>query len=369
MQARRAPFLFGTFAALLTAIFAAGCVQVAQPSPTASLPSSSPAVEPPVATPPVSSFGTTASPSAGGSIVFVRDSDIWLAAPDGSGARQLTTDGGEVGYHDPSQAPDGSIFALRGTNQLHHLDRNGQPIADPVTLITLENGAEALEVAPDGGHLAYVTTGYGSIVDPRFGTPTGTFIYGGSDIATTDGVSVPDAATASMLFPSWLDAETVVVSDGVSVYVDRVGSDPQLWVDGNDGCLTEFDCPSGDKAQSSLSTSVVSPDGRLLAYLSSPYFGDGGRVMAALLSAPPAEPGHGCLVTEQAGFSDPGSFSADGSQFVFDDTRFDQTSFDTVVGEGVFAMDVDTAADDCGASSARLIAPGGAQPDWGAQAP
>jgi len=301
--------------------------------------------------------------------VFVRDSNIWLAAPDGSGARQLTTDGDEAGYHDPSQAPDGSIFVLRGTNQLHHLNRNGQQIADAVTLITLENGAEALEVAPDGAHLAYVTTGYGSIVDPRFGTPTGTFIYGGSDIATTDGVSVPDAASASMLFPSWLDAETVVVSDGVGVYVDRVGSDPQLWIDGNDGCLTEFDCPPGDKAQSSLSTSVVSPDGRVVAYLSSPYFGDGGRVMAPLVSSPPEQPGEGCLVTDQTGFSDPGSFSLDGAQFVFDDTRFDETTLETVVGQGVFVMDVDATADDCGASSARLIAPGGAQPDWGAQAP
>ena len=91
--------------------------------------------------------------------------------------------------------------------------------------------------------------------------------------------------------------------------------------------------------------------------------------MAPLVSSPPEQPGEGCLVTDQTGFSDPGSFSLDGAQFVFDDTRFDETTLETVVGQGVFVMDVDATADDCGASSALLIAPGGAQPDWGAQAP
>jgi hypothetical protein len=172
-----------------------------------------------------------------------------------------------------------------------------------------------------------------------------------------------------MVYPSWADAETLVVSDGVEVYVDRVGSAPESWIDRNEGCLTEFDCPPGESAQSSLSTSAVSPGGSIVAYASSPYFGDAGREMADVSGTPPADPGPPCIIINHAEFSDPGSFSADGTQFVFDDTYFDSTTFETVVGEGVFVMDVNTTSDDCGAATARLIAPGGTQPDWGNLAP
>jgi hypothetical protein len=369
----RTATLFAAVAALL-----AGCVQV---SPGASSPLQS-AGQPAASSPATSGIQTpsarpspaapTGQPSPAtpttGSIAYIRDSTVWLSSVDGSGARQLTSDATAGAYHDPSQAPDGSIYALRGSNTLVHLDRTGRQLATPVTLPTLENGAESLSVSPGGAHVAYVTTGFGTEVDPRFGTPTGSFIYGGTDIATTDAQSVPGAALANMLFPSWFDADTLVVADGTSVYIADVGSHARPWIDTSEGCITEFDCPSGAPVSSSLSAPSVSSAG-VVAYVSHPYFGDEGRVFAQLAGAPPALPADGCLVVDQAEHSDPGTFSPDGTRFAFDGTRFDRDEFENVAGEGIFVMTVDLTAADCGASSAELIVPGGGQPDWGALAP
>src|SRR5688500_9642965 len=58
------------------------------------------------------------------SIVYTKDHDVWLARPDGSGARQLTRDGA---YQSPTQANDGTILAQRGTRFIR-LDRAGRTL-------------------------------------------------------------------------------------------------------------------------------------------------------------------------------------------------------------------------------------------------
>ena len=159
------------------------------------------------------------------------------------------------------------------------------------------------------------------------------------------------------------------MADGVSVFTAEVGQAARPWIDTTEGCITDFDCPSGAPVSSSLSAPAVGRAGNVLAYVSHPYFGDEGRVFAPPGGPPPAAPGKGCLAVEQGEHSDPGSFSSDGERFAFDDTRFDRDEFENVTGEGLFVMTVDLAAADCGASSAQLIVPGGSQPDWGALAP
>lgn len=306
-----------------------------------------------------------------GSIVYVADWNVWVAAPDGSFARQLTTDGTESSnYHDPSQADDGTIIVLKGLRELRRLDRSGSALAAPVSLITLENGAEGLAAAPDGTRLAYATVGSGQYVDPRFGTPSGIFLYGGTDVANLDGTSVPGAVMPSLIYPSWIDQTHLLATDGVDIYVDEVGpAEPATWLSLDEGCVTDFDCPTGDEASASISTPAISPDGRVLSYSYRPYFGPAGRRMATLDGLPPAAPETSCVIAGQEHHSDPGAFSSDASVFLYDDTRFDPDEFETVIGEGIWMMSVDLASPDCGASSARLVVPGGSQPDWGNEAP
>lgn len=60
------------------------------------------------------------------SIAFVRDGNVWLANPDGSGQQQVTRDGSAASpYHGVSQADDGTLIAARGTRLLR-LGRNGE---------------------------------------------------------------------------------------------------------------------------------------------------------------------------------------------------------------------------------------------------
>jgi len=321
--------------------------------------------------------GATAGPSgnptglAGAFVAFVKDNDLWVVTADGARPIQLTNDGSAGPYTNPTVAPDGTIYVLRNEEELHHIDLAGRVIGAPVALGVLENGAEGLTVATDGAHLAFVTTGWGTIIDPRFGTPTGSYIYGGTDLIGPDGTSLPGAALGSLIYPSWLDPSTLVLTDGVSVHVDTLTSDPSVWltVSLTEGCVIPSDCPAGHEPLANFTRPVVSRTGTLIAYEYQPYFGTAGRRMATIDAAPPATPTLRCVIEGQEDYSDPGSFSSDGSLFAFDDTRFDGDTLETIVGQGVYVMTVDLDAPDCGLSSARLIAPGGQQPEWGPAGP
>ena len=113
----------------------------------------------------------------------------------------------------------------------------------------------------------------------------------------------------------------------------------------------------------------MSDDGKLLAYSLKPYFGSAGRQFASVEAAPPAAPNPLCVVPDQQDYSDPGSFSGDGSLFAYDDTAFDPDTFETSAGQGVWAFDVQLDAADCGVSEASLILPGASQPEWGPATP
>ena len=59
-----------------------------------------------------------AAPAAADSLVYVKDSNVWSARPDGSEQRRLTTDGiPQAPYSSPSQADDGSIVAVRAVTR------------------------------------------------------------------------------------------------------------------------------------------------------------------------------------------------------------------------------------------------------------
>src|SRR3954470_6239689 len=96
------------------------------------------------------------------SLVYVKDYNVWLANPDGTGSRQVTTGGfKELPYESPSQADDGTILAGRGLSFVK-LDRQGHQIGPLLRSILVGKPASALAVgpfdpklSPDGHKLVY----------------------------------------------------------------------------------------------------------------------------------------------------------------------------------------------------------------------
>ena len=99
---------------------------------------------------------------AGLELVYIKDHNVWLANPDGTGQRQLTTDGfKDLPYESPSQADDGTILAGRGLKFVK-LDRQGKRIGALLPSILVgkpanasPSGRSTRSSRPDGHKLVY----------------------------------------------------------------------------------------------------------------------------------------------------------------------------------------------------------------------
>ena len=93
------------------------------------------------------------APAAADSVVFIRDHDVWLANPDGSGQYRVTFDGtASAPYESPSQAGDGTIAAIRRPpgrrSLLFRMSLSGGLLNPPTDAPAA--GAPDADVRPDG---------------------------------------------------------------------------------------------------------------------------------------------------------------------------------------------------------------------------
>jgi len=159
----------------------------------------------------------SAAPAAADSLVFVRDNNVWLSNPDGSGQYQVTLDGTAASpYESPSQANDGTVLALRapagGRNQLWRMTQSGRLLNAPANTPAPGTGAIDTRISPDGRLAAYwfVTT----VSDPLC-----TFCV---DAANQAGLSYSDRFTNyneigtpnTGGWPSWIGNDTIVIGNG-----------------------------------------------------------------------------------------------------------------------------------------------------------
>ena len=103
-----------------------------------------------------------AAPALADSIAYVKDGDVWLAAPDGSRTQQVTHTGG---YSYVSQADTGEMIALAPGERLRKLSRTGKVLAEFPTIVS--DGAPQAgpvnrfhgpfnpEISPDGTKVAF----------------------------------------------------------------------------------------------------------------------------------------------------------------------------------------------------------------------
>src|SRR3954454_1981564 len=109
------------------------------------------------------SMTCTATAASADSIVYLKQGNVFLAHPDGTGEHQVTTDGAEsVPYTSVSQADDGTIVVGHG-REIERRKQNGQVISsfDPPATIDstsapLDGLPQDVAVSPDGGMVSFV---------------------------------------------------------------------------------------------------------------------------------------------------------------------------------------------------------------------
>ena len=289
-----------------------------------------------------------AAPAAADSIAYIKDSNVWLANPDGSHQVQITHDGvTTTPYRSPSQADDGTIAAGHG-GEVVKLAQSGRvlahfapPIATDSTGQVIEDVPQQVAISPDGARIAYV---YSQPSCPP-GAPCGVrqeLLYSYSDRTTP--VSTFGEQTG-LTNPSWIDNTRVLAFGGHfrQINIDAPGG-------GNDDAVHWFD----DTGNEDVGDGELSRQGDRLALVRS--YGANTHIAIYHVSGGPGGPAPeaACYTGSDATFAGP-SWSPDGMRLAFQDEQ------------GIEVLPLPQVVDgECpGASSSSVILPGATAPDWG----
>jgi hypothetical protein len=302
------------------------------------------------------SLGAAATASAD-SLVYLKDGNVWLSAPDGSNEHQVTADGTEsVPYTSVSQADDGTIVVGHG-REIERLNQAGQVLSsfDPPASIdstsaTIDGLPQDVAVSPDGSLVSFV---YYSVTCPVGASCGGrqTLMYSYSDRATDPSIF---GVHWNFTHPSWVTGERVLFHGGYgrSANFDGPGG-------GDDDSVHWFDDTGENDSVQDLDDGELTRTGDRLAalrsYGSNLHIGIYAVSGNALSGTPPEAPKLACTIGPSETLESP-SWSPDGKSLAF-------SSGD---GVEVVALPNVTAGECAGvSSSSTVVVPGASEPDWG----
>ena len=295
------------------------------------------------------------------SIVYVKRGDVWLAKPDGTGARALTRNGTpRKPYRSPSQSDAGTIVALEGKRTLHVLNRRGKRLQRPRSITgapmpPYDPRALDVRISPGGKHVAFTIWLVVRNQDPDPNKPAG------EDLGTQVWVTKLRNAKAINIertpqSPSWIDNRrflvftpflyhtedvwtAVVGGRGGPWFQDLEVVDPLDPTDGaplNSGELT--------RAQDKLA---------LIRGPNSTAVGDPTSIRVYAVSGIPARPVARCDLRPASRIRyEPPTWSPNGRALAWSEA------------DGIWSTPIADGAGDCAAQPRRLIR-GAGQPDWG----
>ena len=274
------------------------------------------------------------------SIVYVKDGNVWAAAPDGSGQRQLTRDGTpDSPYRSPSQADDGTVAASFG-DSIVLLRRSGALLRelDPPPLTnsvshTMDGTPVDVAISPDGGKLAYTFANASCPPGASCGARAAT------GYMTATGVALPGNLYLSN--PNWVDNSRTLVFGGYLHQVnthDQGAAEDVHWFDDKDVV--------GQADATDLGDGELSRGGDKLALVRG--YGSDTHIMWYTAAAPPALPSMACATGRLEGLHGP-TWAPDGQSLAWGEP------------DGVW---IKPSALDCTVQPS-LVIPGGSEPDWG----
>ncbi|RIJ76679.1 hypothetical protein D1871_11455 [Nakamurella silvestris] len=286
--------------------------------------------------------------TAPGSIVYIKDHNIWIANGDASVRRAVTTDGrAGAGYGSPSMSDAGVIAAAKGAT-IVRMKQDGTVLnrMDPPALVNrngvaLDGTPADVAIAPNGALIAY------TFVDPSC-SPVGPYCWANGVTAYTAADRLTAAAQYGVSYfqnPSWVNNRRTLQDGGFDWQLNfhDIPNDVfNFWFADRD----MFEDPSY------LSDAVISRDGTLMAAVRG--VGDGRHFQWYEMVGDPAEgtpqmPTPICYTDQNAGYAGP-TFAPDSSALA------------TQEPEGIWIKPLPR---DCTYPSALKI-PGGTEPFWSA---
>lgn len=293
-----------------------------------------------------------AAPAGASSLVYVKDGNVWVAAPDGSHQTQVTRDGSPGDpYSSPTQADDGTIVAVRGKgdgSKLYRMAQDGRLLNQPFGVASPLGTISGASVSPDGSTVAYW---YVSAVAPGYG-------YGLQTEAATaytaaDHFAPPPGSGQQREFrePSWLSNGRTLLMDNNLVGFDDVGGGD----DSTTSWFSSYDFDPNANDSRDFHHGVVTRQGDKLAVAersAEPGVPDHLALFTVPAGAPPAKPVPACT-RDASGQLGALSWSPDGTQLAYSEP--DGIHVDTIPG----------LADCTKLTTAGLVIPGASDPSWG----
>jgi hypothetical protein len=174
---------------------------------------------------------TMATGAQAASLVYIQGGNVWLSDADGGNPSQVTSDGttstpAQTAYRSPTEAGDGTIFALKG-GTIVHVAQNGTVIGSFAPDTRAYPLAAA--VSPDATKVAYNYSELTSCTIPPYSC--GVQPQPGSDVTPAGGgASNPASIQEGEQDGQWI-GNTALVLQNDSSYIDyeAIGSAAQHW--------------------------------------------------------------------------------------------------------------------------------------------
>ena len=299
---------------------------------------------------PLAAAGTAAADS----IVFIKDKNAWVAAPDGSGARQVTDHTGDgAGFWSPSQADDGTIAVARHQG-IELWNRDGTKIRtlDPPALTDsvshpVDGAVADLAISPDGKTIAYAYANYSCPAGASCGARE-TMGY-----MPASGTRAPADYAGSIYLgdPSWVTNSRTLAFGGydhqVNIHDLGAGTTDRHWFD-------DWEVVGQENA-TDLDDGELNRQGTKLALVRS--YGAGTHLMwyavngNAQSGEPPADPTMVCSGKAE-GLEGP-TWAPDGDRLAWEEP------------DGVWTIAATATEESACGLQPKLTIPGASDPDWG----